>query len=182
MPDALFLRPIRPGDDTGKFSLGTPEAQPLKSFLKKQAKDYHHKNVAKTFVLVDSPDDSRVLGYLTLVCSEIKNEASTRLDDCGDANKYTSFPAIKIARLAVHNDLQRGGYGRTVMDWCIRHVVENIMPHAGCRFLVADAKHSAVSFYKKCGFTLLESEDKSKHPIMFVDLHKLKTALTSAQK
>lgn len=50
-PASLFLRPIRAGDILTGFSLGAKDLQPLKTFLKRDALEYHENNVAKTFVL-----------------------------------------------------------------------------------------------------------------------------------
>lgn len=177
MSGDLYLRPIDSGDVLKKFSLGSKDAAPLKTFLTKDAKAYHDKNVAKTFVLVADHDNPEVQGYLTLVCSEISNQDSTRLDDCERANSYGTFPAVKLVRLAVHKDVQGQGYGAAMLEWCLSHVVTNIMPNAGCRFLVVDAKPSAANFYEKTGFTRLQSQsDKTPHPILFIDLHKLQCA------
>lgn len=172
-PASLFLRPIKAGDILTGFSLGAKDLQPLKTFLKRDALEYHENNVAKTFVLVESLRGSHVYGFLSLVCSEIKNEDQTHLEDCKTANRYQSFPAIKLVRLAIHHKLQGQGYGREMMGWCVRHVVDNVMPHAGCRFLVADAKHNALPFYEKLGFTLMATTASSKHPVVFIDLNKL---------
>ncbi|MEJ1381606.1 MAG: GNAT family N-acetyltransferase [Candidatus Sedimenticola sp. (ex Thyasira tokunagai)] len=171
----LRLRPIEPGDKVTGFSLGTAEAAPLKAFLRKEAKNHHKTNVSKSFVLVEESNSSRVWGYLTLVCSEIDNEPCTQLEDCPEANKYPTFPAVKLVRFAIHKKLQGSGYGTSLLDWCITHVIENIMPHAGCRFLVLDAKKSASDFYLNRGFTLLDTKDNKDRdePIMFIDLHKL---------
>lgn len=170
---SLLLRPIQAGDQVNGFSLGASAHQPLKTFLKRDALKYHRKNVAKTFVLIESEEDTRVLGYLTLLCSEIKNEAQTELADCKTANRYETFPAIKLARLAVDRRYQGQGYGRGMMAWCIGHIAENIMPHTGCRFLVADVKPDALEYYEKLGFTLLKTTATSKHPVVYIDLNKL---------
>ena len=49
------------------------------------------------------------------------------------------------------------------------------MPNVGCRFLIADAKTRAIDFYNRTGFTMLDTEKNknSKHPVMFMDVHKL---------
>ncbi|ADE14161.1 GCN5-related N-acetyltransferase [Nitrosococcus halophilus Nc 4] len=174
----LILRPIKPEDKPSGFSLGSEEAAPLKAFLRKDAKVYHSENISKTFVLVEAIPQPRIKGYLTLVCSEISHEGCIELQECPQASKY-NYPAIKLARLAIHKDIQGAGYGRGMIDWCIAHVTENIMPHTGCRFLVVDSKPSAVKFYERSGFTILDTSGNrsSPSPVMYIDLHKVKSSI-----
>ncbi len=65
--DDLYLRPIRPGDKVTGFSLGDKNLTPLKTFLRKDARDHHNNNVSKTFLLAENPDASKIYGYITLV-------------------------------------------------------------------------------------------------------------------
>lgn len=176
IPENLIIRPLHQMDKMGKFSLGSAEFQPLKTFLKRDAKEHDKASISKTFVLVESPEPvGRIYAYTTLVCSEIVNVEQTRLDNCEQSDRYPTLPAIKIARLAVHKALQGAGVGRWLMDWTIAHVMENIVPNAGCRFLVVDAKKASVSFYDKVGFTILDTDanKQADDSVMFIDLQKL---------
>lgn len=62
-PQSLQFRQIQSGDNTAKFSLGKKEYQPLKSFLRNCAFDFHQNNIASTYVLVD--EVARIWGYVT---------------------------------------------------------------------------------------------------------------------
>jgi len=171
-PKKIILRPIQPDDRVSQFSLGKPEYAPLKTFLTRHAKSYHQEDIAKTFVLVEHGiEKPPVLGYITLICSEIECASNAAIE----ANKYNRSPAVKIARLAVHQDSQNNYYGRTLIQWAIANVIENILPNTGCRFLVVDSKKSSVQYYEKRGFTLLDTDSnrKNDHPVLFIDLHKL---------
>lgn len=155
--------------------MGKAEYAPLKTFLTKHAQSYHQENIAKTFVLVEhGAEKPPVLGYITLICSEIECAGNAAIT----ANKYNRSPAVKIARLAVHQDFQNHRYGEVLIQWAIANVIENIMPNTGCRFLVVDSKKSSVRYYERCGFTLLDTDSnrKSSHPVLFIDLHKLQLA------
>ncbi|MEZ5454493.1 MAG: GNAT family N-acetyltransferase [Thiothrix sp.] len=176
VPDNLLIRLLHPDDKPGKFSLGSQEFQPLKTFLKRDAHAHDKANISKTFVLVEGEEPvNRIFGYVTLVCSEIANANDTRLDDCEQANRYPTFPAVKLARLAIHKDLQGYGLGQQMLWWTVAHIMQNVVPHAGCRFLVVDAKKGAVKFYEKAGFTLLDTPDNihADSSVMFIDLQKL---------
>ena len=64
----LFLREILLGDKANKLSLGAESFVPLKTFLEKDAWQFHEENIAKTFVLVDSIEaGARIYGYVSLI-------------------------------------------------------------------------------------------------------------------
>lgn len=66
------------------------------------------------------------------------------------------------------------GFGSHLVDFAIG-VSVSIAARVGCRLLVTDAKKSAVKFYEKVGFTMLDGPGnlKSNAPAMFVELPKL---------
>lgn len=173
-PDSLVLRLFKPGDNVAGFSLGDPDFQPLKTFLQRDAAIYHKEDYAKTYVLADELEVPRVWGYLTLICSDVKLTQRYKKQNHADM-RYDSFPSIKIARLAIHKDLQKAGHGRHLVDFCVSITKSEIMPRVGCRFLIVDSKKKAVGFYEKSGFTLLDTVKNrcAENPILFMDLHKL---------
>lgn len=170
-----MLREIEPGDQVTGFSLGDAALTPLKTFLQKDAKDFHGANVARTYVLVTESGAPRVWGYVTLMCSEIKLGNSHCVDDCKGAARYKDFPAVKIARLAVDQRIRGRGYGESMVQFSISIAKQDVMPRIGCRFMIAEAKLGAMTFYEKIGFTPLDTaKNRSrKLPVVFLDLHKL---------
>lgn len=106
-------------------------------------------------------------------------DEGSRPNETSAITKYETFPAVKIARLAIDKSLQGKFFGRKLLDWCINHVQLAIMPNIGCRFLVVDAKQGSIGFYEKNGFTLLNTPSNSiaEHPLMFFDLHKFNVEL-----
>ncbi len=174
IPQSLQLREIRPGDNLTGLSLGDTSLVPLKSFLRNNALEFHQNDIAKTYVLVNDSSLPKIGGYLTLMCSEVMLGQGYRLEDSPKSHQYDTFAAIKIARLAVDQRLQGHGYGTRMVKWSISLVKEKIMPLVGCRFLIVDAKQNAISFYENVGFMLLNTPQNqhSKHPLMFLDLHK----------
>ncbi len=173
----FVLRPLQQGDIVSKFALGDKSKLPLKIFLQKDALTFHQNDIAKTYVLVDkSLSSPRVWGYITIICSEITIGESFDLDEeCSRTCKYKTFPAVKIARLAIDKSLQGQGGGSQMVSWCVSVVKEKIMPVVGCRFLIVDAKSEVISFYEKLSFKRLNTENnnQSEHPLMFLDLHKI---------
>lgn len=172
----IFLREIRSTDNTKLLSLGHANFAGLKTFLKKDAWQFHQENIAKTFVYVDSNDDgARIYGYVSLTCSSIELEDGQKPEEPVRANGYPAHPAVKIVRLAIDKTIQRMGFGEQLMDWTIAHVTDQIMPKVGCRYLIVDSKKESIAFYEKSGFILVNSEVNraAEHPMMFIDLHLL---------
>lgn len=170
------IRLLDPSDSTSGFKTGDPAAQPLKSFLQNQAQEFHQHSIAKTYVALGEAGDAtdKLLGFFTLIASEIDIRGGYVVDDPTHANRYASLPAVKLARLAVDSRFRGFRIGEALVDYSLAVVVENVVPYVGCRFLVTDAKQPAVAFYEKMGFTLLDTEDnrKRENPVMFIDLLK----------
>jgi ribosomal protein S18 acetylase RimI-like enzyme len=172
-----FIRPLELSDSTGGFKAGDAAAQPLKSFFQNQAQEFHQHGIAKTYIAegCSGGATAKILGFVTLIASEIDIRGGYVVDDPSHANRYASLPAVKLARLAVDSRFRRCRIGEALVDFSLAIVVENVAPHVGCRFLVTDAKQPALAFYERMGFTLLDTDDNRErdNPVMFVDLLKI---------
>jgi GNAT superfamily N-acetyltransferase len=170
----LKLRPISPSDLCRSLKLGDETLTPLKTFLAREAKKLNQENLAKTFVLAES-DSGRVRAYVTLLCTHVKVEQFPEPLAVDGGFKYKDYPAVKLARLAVHSELQGQGAGKSLVEFAIGLTVEHIMPNVGCRFLVLDAKQNSVEFYRKRGFSnmgpVLDGDEQL--TAMFMDLQKV---------
>jgi ribosomal protein S18 acetylase RimI-like enzyme len=168
-----IIRLISDGDNVKKFSAGDKNYLPLKTFLQKQAVDFQKALVAQTYVAALLT--GKIIGYITLTCSEIDLRNGYDVNDCPKANEYDSLPALKIARLAVDSKFRGEGIGQALVDTAISITVTYISPQVGCRFLITDSKKQAVGFYEKYGFTFLDTDDNrvNDNPVMFIDLTKL---------
>jgi ribosomal protein S18 acetylase RimI-like enzyme len=175
--DDFIIRRLAATDNTNGFKTGDAAFQPLKSFFVNQAHEFHQHGIAKTYVAIGSKDamEDKILGFATLIASEIDIRGGYVVITPEHANRYSSLPAIKLARLAVDSRYRGNHIGEALVDYCLAIVAENIAPHVGCRFLVTDAKQPAVEFYKKLGFTLLDTDDNRsvQTPVMFIDLLKV---------
>jgi len=65
--------------------------------------------------------------------------------------------------------------GAMLVDFILSLAREQIMPHAGCRFLVLDAKPGSVKFYESKGFSKIGpvQDEANDLTLMFVDLYRL---------
>ena len=116
-----------------------------------------------------------MIAYITLVCGEIVLEGDMSLLDETDLQyNYKSYPALKIARLAVDARHRDNDYGAILVELAVGTAKEIICPAAGCRFVTVDSKRGAVGFYQKQGFTLLDTPENKKRgePVLFLDLFK----------
>lgn len=153
---------------------GLERFAPLKMFARKHAKRYEAESLARTYVIADV-GQKRMAAYITLVCSEVSAEDLVQAD--GLHFPYSTFPAVKIARLLVDERYRdkRFGFGRKLVNLAQGIAKEEVAPAAGCRFVVVDSKTEAVGFYERCGFTLLDTaENRARdEAILYLDLHKM---------
>lgn len=167
----IIVKQIEPGDKLSGLSLGHEDFTPLKIFLKKQAHKYEQQSLARTYAAF-SP--SKVVAYITLTCGEVvsKHDAGSLVDDV--EYPYDHFPAVKIARLAVDKRVQKKGLGEALVRLAVGQAKNIICPTVGCRFITVDSKQQSVEFYKRCGFTLLDTAENRERPspVMWIDLSK----------
>lgn len=171
-----IIRALRDDDGLSALSLGSAELRPLKSFLRQHAREYERASVARTYVVVDQQDmnrGGRVWGYVSLVAGEVQlgSGHAPRVKRWPD--QY-SQPAVRLVRMALDEELQGQGLGRVLLSWVVTLIQDHVATRIGCRLLVTDAKHSAVGFYERAGFTILETESNrgSGQPVMFLLLNK----------
>jgi len=168
------LRLVDPNDRVNKLRLRHADGA-LGAFLQRSCLPYHNGCVARTYVFVDDNEASprRVVAYITILASEVgrENAATPDIPDF----RFPTYPAIKIARLAVDERAQRRGLGRQLVAYSIALAKREIMSRIGCRFVIVDANQPAIEFYRRCGFVLVDTDDNKNldTPVMFYDLLKV---------
>jgi predicted GNAT family N-acyltransferase len=166
-----IYRQLNQDDQVRKLSHGDPQYLPLRVYLENNAKNHHLKNLSKTYVCITPPN--RVVAYITILCSQVELIGEGVPEDA--KNFHFPYPAVKIAKLCVRNDLRGSGIGKNLVNIAIATAKENVSKNVGCRFVVVDSHKNAVSFYKGCGFILVNSPDNliKQDPVMFLDIGKL---------
>lgn len=125
----------------------------LDEFLVEGALPFHLARLGFTNVVFHEDYEGPV-AYFTLSNDAIPLNESEKFDLGFDSElSLSSFPAVKIGRLAVHQQLQREGVGTAVMDLIIGEILDSSYLSAG-RLLVVDADNDehVLSFYKRLGF------------------------------
>jgi GNAT superfamily N-acetyltransferase len=173
--DDFLLRALQADDQVGSMKSGDDRFAQLSQFVRKHAKKYEAKNLARTYVVQDL-SNGRIAAYVTLVCSEIESNEPLIVDEEIDF-PYEHYPAVKIARLLVdkrYRGENSAGLGRTLVDFALGVARTEVCPAIGCRFVVVDSKQDSVGFYQKCGFTPVGTlaNMQRPEPVMFIDLHK----------
>ncbi|MDR3188319.1 MAG: GNAT family N-acetyltransferase [Prevotellaceae bacterium] len=149
------------------------EDKDLNDFLLRDAKNYSSSLLAVTYVLQ--------VGDETVAYFSLSNESLIKNDDekpiWNKINRFIpndkrrrSYPAVKIARLAVAKKYANMGLGRhTIL--AIKGMFTNEPQRAGCRFLVVDAYRGALPFYQKNYFKFFTEQDCNDDTrIMYFDL------------
>ena len=92
------IRKLEPGDKVTGLSLGNDTFTPLKTFLIKQSQKFQAELLAITYGAFD--EKRKICGYVTILCAEIDLNGNQLINE--NVNyRYSTCPAIKIARLAV---------------------------------------------------------------------------------
>ncbi|MDP3396876.1 MAG: hypothetical protein Q8S57_09480 [Methanoregula sp.] len=130
--------------DVSGFYSSEPE---LNEFLKEDALVNQNNLISVTRLVFFKGD---LVGYFTLINDSIEVRA---VEECDREESYhfRKYPALKIARLATHNDFERFGVGRSMLRK-IFTISITLSHYVGCRIITVDSKYSAVNFYKKFAF------------------------------
>ncbi len=146
----------------------------LNGFLFDDAKHFHKELMAVTY-LIEDPAQQVTAAYFSLLADKIifsSDDKPTwnRLNrNIPNPKRRKSYPAVKIGRLAVHDDYARCGMGTFILD-SIKYAFTTVK-RLGCRFITVDALSSATDFYLKNGFMFFTDGDCTEATrLMFFDL------------
>ncbi len=143
--EQLSVALLKDEADLSGFSCGSSD---LDEFLKQDACEYQKNRLAVTYLCSYL---GHVAGYVTLAADSIKLDESERVRFSQSKARLHEFPGIKIARLAVREDLRRRGLGTLLARASLGKIVR-IGKEVGCRFATVDAIPEAEPFYRSLGF------------------------------
>lgn len=119
----------------------------LYEFLTEDALSSQKKKLSVTRLAIYN---DAVVGFFTLVNDCIETKA-IEASDSDHGYPYARYPAMKIARLATHDDYRKRDVG-TNMLLKILIIFCRLSRYVGCRFMTVDSKPEAIGFYQKFGF------------------------------
>ena len=145
----------------------------LNDFLLNDARNYLVQRLAVTYVIENETD---TIAYFCLSNDTVQRFMA---DTAGwkkirkllpNAKLRSSYPAVKIGRLAVSKQYAGSGFGK-LMIRIVREMFVSDMQQAGCRFVTVDAYRNATDFYLRNAFDFLTDEDENeKTRLMYFDL------------
>ncbi len=151
----------------------------LADFLEEDALNNHNAKISVTY-LISEKAGKNLVGYMTVLNDSINLNADLKNFFKGKDIMYKSLPALKIGRMAVHDDYQKRGVGSFMIMFAI-NLANRIGKNSGCRFIVVDSKRNRnepdkdpMHFYKKKGFRVLREREKGT-TAMYLDLYLSKT-------
>jgi predicted GNAT family N-acyltransferase len=158
----------------------------LNEFLQEKANDYQTELLATTFVF---EDEIKTVAYYSIF------NDSLRIEDIAFQSKNAvknflrrlfphpkrhlkHYPAIKIGRLAISNQIQKTGLGRKIIDTIINYAIQQ-NEKCACKFILIDAYKEALGFYEKMNFEYFSENDMNEETRqMYMDI----TPLVNAKK
>ena len=141
-------QPLDPAiHDRQGFECGVPV---LDEYLRRFAEQHRRRGISSVYVLTDSAQPARILGYYTLSAAEVD---AGRLTEA-ERRKLPRYPVscFRLGRLACRSDQQGRGLGKVLLgcavDRCLK-ARQQVAAYA----LVVDAKDDAAkAFYVHFGF------------------------------
>lgn len=149
----------------------------LNEFLLNDAHLYEEELLAHTYVIVNG---SELVAYFSILADKVsrslvpKNVWRKLGKKIPHEKHFNSYPALKIARLAVSKNYRGLEIGTNIIQ-SIAHRSAQKTEFMACRFLTVDAYKSALAFYVKNDFVPLINVDDSELSIipMYMDLKAL---------
>lgn len=146
----------------------------LNGFLLEDARFFYEEFIANTFIL---EDDDETIAYFSLLNDKVSNTTVPKnlwrklRNEFPHEKHFSSYPAVKIGRLAV----AEGHQGEHIDSMLIRSIREMLLRRASigaCRFITVDALVDKRHFYEKNGFRLLQNEipEEADTVLMYFDL------------
>jgi GNAT superfamily N-acetyltransferase len=169
----IRFRKLEASDRTDVFDCGNAA---LNEFLRRYALKNQRRLFGVTHVAVrcdESP--GHLAGYFTLANTAIPRQGLPE-DMLKGAPKYEGLPAFLLARLAVDKRYQGKGVGELLLSHCLQHCLV-LAQASGGRYLIADAKASAVAWYERYNFRKILGSSSADSTKMFLDLNVVKAAM-----
>jgi GNAT superfamily N-acetyltransferase len=135
----------------------------LNDFLKNDALADQNNLITRTSLCFWKDE---LTGYVALVADTI--EAKAVIDGI-ERYKYSKYPAIKIARLAVDSRFERRGIGIYLVKIVMGQAL-SICSSIGCRYILVDSKEESTGFYEKYGFKIAEINKKKDFTPMYLNM------------
>lgn len=120
----------------------------MEMFLKNEALQEQEKTLNTTYLFLDKDNHNAIIAYVSLCNDSIRLDFKERSEF---GLSYATIPAMKIARLAVSNQYQHKGIGKTLVMFSA-YIAQKVREYSGLTFLTLDCYEHRLSFYESMGF------------------------------
>jgi hypothetical protein len=152
------------------------EDEELNDFLLNDAKNYLVQRLTVTYFI---ENDADTIAYFCLSNDTVQRILADRVGwkkirkSIPNPKLRSSYPAVKIGRLAVSMKYAHSGFGKLMIQ-IVREMLIADTQQTGCRFLTVDAYQNAVDFYIRNKFDFLTTEDENEPTrLMYFDLNNI---------
>ncbi|MDK2974914.1 MAG: hypothetical protein PWP08_1285 [Methanofollis sp.] len=142
--DQLFFSLLDDDIDVSSFQCKEPD---LTEFLIEDARANQAARLSVTRIV---SYDGHVVGFFTLTNDCIIRKGISD-EDGEEWYPYPHYPALKIARLATHQEYEGRGIGRAMLVKTMA-IAMRLSCYVGCRMITVDSKPDSEGFYLKYGF------------------------------
>ena len=173
-----LIRKLRPETDTKKpFDCGNSD---LNGFLLETCANDSNATISEKQLLaatyiVEDTNTHDILGYFSLLHDKIDRHIAdksmwNRLSrEIPNAKRRSSYPALKIGKLAVSKRIKSQGLGTQIINYIKWWYLKD--KRAGCRFITVEALLESELFYKKNYFKRLVNPTQDDETVlMYFDL------------
>lgn len=134
----------------------------LNNFLVENALEDQKAGISVTWIATYK---TKIAGYITLTTDSISKEDVVQKEEY----TYPKYPAIKIARLATHEEYKNRGIGKAMIAWAQAISMKISLEYAGCRIITVDSKPGVTGYYKHLGFQETKRDHKRRNIPMYKD-------------
>jgi GNAT superfamily N-acetyltransferase len=132
--------------DCAGFDCGT---KALNDYLARHATQDRRRNIAQVYVLVDSGEVARILGYYTLNAAQVEADRMSEKER-RRLPRYP-VPCFRMGRFAIRQEFQGQGLGKCLLGCAVDRCLQ-ARQEVAAYALIVDAKDSAAkSFYEHFG-------------------------------
>ena len=136
--------------DRQGFACGVPA---LDEYLHRLAEQHRRRGISSVYVLTDSAQPERILGYYTLSAAEVDGE---RLSEA-ERKKLPRYPVpcFRMGRLACRTDQRGQGLGKLLLGCAVDRCLQARRQVAAYALIVEAKDVEAAAFYLHFGFKAL---------------------------
>lgn len=145
------------------------ENQIINSFVHKSLTPQVKKGLCTAYVLIDSSHQDRFVGFYTIVQHAIN---VSLINSLNLGSLPSTIPCSRVVMLGVDKHYKNKKLGQMLLKHALS-LTKTVASQIGSYGLYLDADKSAIDFYKKYGFSLLENTMPSGAVSMFIPVNKI---------